>query len=29
MDAEPSSYEEAAENQQWKDVVAKEYQSIM
>jgi hypothetical protein len=29
MNAEPSSYEEAAENQVWKDAMAKEYQSIM
>jgi hypothetical protein len=29
MDAKPSSYEEAAENQVWKDAMAEEYQSIM
>jgi hypothetical protein len=29
MDAEPFSYEEAAENQVWKDAMAKEYQPIM
>jgi hypothetical protein len=29
MDEETSSYEEAVENQVWKDVMAEEYQSIM
>jgi hypothetical protein len=29
MDAKPSSYEEAIENQVWKDVMEEEYQSIM
>ena len=29
MDAKSSSYEEAAENQVWKDEMAEEYQSIM
>jgi hypothetical protein len=29
MDEKPSSYEEAIENQVWKDTMAKEYQSIM
>jgi hypothetical protein len=29
MDAEPSSYEEAAENQVWKDAMVEDYQSIM
>jgi hypothetical protein len=29
MDAKPSNYEEAEENQIWKDAMAEEYQSIM
>jgi len=29
MDVEPSSYEEAVENQVWKDAMTEEYQSIM
>jgi hypothetical protein len=29
MDEEPSTYEEAVENQVWKDAMAEEYQSIM
>jgi hypothetical protein len=29
MDAEPSSYEEVAENKLWKDDMAEEYYSIM
>ena len=29
IDKEPSNYEEAAERKQWKDVMIKEYQSIM
>ena len=28
-DSEPSSYEEVAEKQAWKDVITKEYHSIM
>jgi hypothetical protein len=29
MDAEPSSYEEAAEKRVWKDAMGEEYQSIV
>ena len=29
IDKEPSSYEEATGNKEWKDVIIKEYQSIM
>jgi hypothetical protein len=29
MDVEPSSYDEVAENQVWKDAMVEEYQSIM
>ena len=29
IDKEPSTYEEATKNKEWKDVMIKEYQSIM
>ena len=29
IDREPSTYEEVAENKEWKDAMIKEYQSIM
>ena len=29
IDREPSTYEEASENKEWRDAMIKEYQSIM